>query len=66
MGSFTWATILPIVVKIVGGLVTLISPELRTEITNVITGLQNKAKSTSNPWDNVLATLLADVFGVQG
>ena len=39
-------------------IVTVMSPELRKGLEDVINGLEEQAKSTKNPWDDILVGLL--------
>lgn len=39
-------------------IVTVMSPELRKGLEDVINGLETQAKKTANPWDDILVGLL--------
>lgn len=39
-------------------IVTVMSPQLRKGLEDVINGLEEQAKSTDNPWDDILVGLL--------
>jgi len=39
-------------------LVTVLSPELRAGLVELLDGLEEKAKATSNEWDDVLVAML--------
>lgn len=63
MAATVWKAVEPILVKVLGGLLTLVTPELKTELQSIVTGFYKKSLSTPNPWDDFLAGLLMDVFG---
>ena len=39
-------------------IVTVMSPELRKGLEDVVNGLETQAKETANPWDDILVGLL--------
>lgn len=39
-------------------IVTVMSPELRKVLEDVVNGLETQAKKTANPWDDILVGLL--------
>lgn len=63
MGAVIWSAVEPILVKVLGGIITLVTPELKTELQTLLTGFYKKSLATPNPWDDMLAGLLMDVFG---
>ena len=62
--GFGFTTILKILQTVVSGVVSFVSPELRSELTDVINNFHKKAVASGNPWDTILSTLLADVLGI--
>ncbi len=40
----------------------LVTPSLRPVLCTLLTEFKNKAAETSNPWDDLLANLLYDMF----
>jgi hypothetical protein len=46
-------------------IVPMISDELRNLIKDVITSLEEKAKTTPNTWDDVLVVLLKGILAVR-
>lgn len=51
--------------KIVQTVTKQISPELRKAIVDFILDFEQKAKETSNPWDNTLAYILKVLFAIE-
>ena len=45
-------------VKLATMLVSMLSPELRAFLQDFVNALEEKAKATDNPWDNVGVALL--------
>lgn len=41
------------------------SEPLRTAVKNTVVELDRKAKTTPNPWDNILVSFLAGLLGVE-
>lgn len=44
--------------RLITMIVTVMSPELRKGLEDVINGLETQAKRTENPWDDILVGLL--------
>lgn len=44
--------------KLITMVVTVMSPELRKGLEDVLNGLEAQAKKTANPWDDILVGLL--------
>lgn len=42
--------------------VTVMSPELRKGLEDVVNGLETQAKKTANPWDDILVGLLKTIL----
>jgi len=42
--------------------VTVMSPELRKGLEEVINGLETQAKKTANPWDDILVGMLKSLL----
>ena len=50
------------ILRLIGLIVTVASPELRASLEEWITALEKNAKSTSNPWDDILVAMLKTVL----
>jgi len=46
------------ILRLITMIVTVMSPELRKGLEDVINGLDAQAKKTANPWDDILVGLL--------
>lgn len=46
------------ILQLITMIVTVMSPELRKGLEDVINGLDAQAKKTANPWDDILVGLL--------
>lgn len=46
------------ILQLITMIVTVMSPELRKGLEDVINGLETQAKKTANPWDDILVGLL--------
>ncbi|GAI95016.1 unnamed protein product [marine sediment metagenome] len=53
------------IARLLGLVITVISPELKKEIENLITILEEKAKKTVNPWDDILVGLLKSILFIK-
>ena len=42
--------------------VSVVSPEIRTGVTALLQDLEDKAKKTANPWDDMLVALLKQIM----
>lgn len=50
------------ILRLITLVVTVMSPELRKGLEDVINGLDAQAKKTANPWDDILVGLLKTVL----
>lgn len=48
--------------RIITMVVTVMSPELRIGLENVLNDLEAQAKKTANPWDDILVGLLRNLL----
>ena len=48
--------------RLIGLIVTVMSPELRKGLEDVISDLEMRAKKTANPWDDVLVGVLKTIL----
>lgn len=46
------------ILRLIGLVVTVASPELRKMLTEWLTTLEANAKKTANPWDDILVSML--------
>jgi len=46
------------ILQLITMIVTVMSPELRKGLEDVINSLETQAKKTANPWDDILVGLL--------
>jgi len=60
--GFTW--IIGILVQIFSTIMPIITPTLKKELEEFLTGLYNKAKETPNPWDDFLLKFLLRMLGI--
>jgi len=49
-------------IQLIGLVVSVMSPELRKGLEDVINGLETQAKKTANPWDDMLVRLLKSLL----
>jgi len=57
-----WSVIIDIVIKLVRGLLPLMSVELTELIQNWIMDFRERSRKTSNPWDDLIADFLYELF----
>jgi len=50
------------ILQLITMIVTVMSPELRKGLEDVINGLETQAKKTANPWDDILVGLLKSLL----
>lgn len=50
------------ILRLIGLVVSVASPELRKMLEEWIKGLEAQAKQTANPWDDVLVAMLKTVL----
>ena len=50
------------ILRLIGLVVNVASPELRKLIEQWLTNLESQAKKTANPWDDVLVAMLKTVL----
>ena len=50
------------VLKILSMILPLITPEIKNALCGLIKDLKERAAKTSNPWDDIVAELLEDLF----
>lgn len=50
------------ILRIIGLIVSVASPELRKAIEQMFNNLEQQAKATKNPWDDVLVGLLKSLI----
>lgn len=43
-------------------ILTVVSPQLRVFLTEILTDLETKAKQTDNPWDDMFVALLKAIL----
>jgi len=46
------------ILKLIGLIISVASPELRKMIETMLTNLEQQAKATKNPWDDILVGML--------
>lgn len=46
------------ILRLIGLVITVASPELRKGLTEWLDNLETQAKKTANPWDDILVSLL--------
>lgn len=46
------------ILRLIGLVVTVASPELRKQLEEWIANLEEQAKNTANPWDDILVGML--------
>ena len=60
--GFTW--IINILIQVFSTILPVITPQLNKELTEFLVGLYNKAKETSNPWDDFLVKFLLRILAI--
>jgi hypothetical protein len=60
-----WATIITIVLAILKPLLKIITPKLEEELKVWIRDFKVKCLATPNPWDDLLAEFLGEIFDVE-
>lgn len=50
------------IVKLIGLIFSVASPELRQMLEDVLSTFEQKAKATKNPWDDILVGLLRQLL----
>ena len=51
--------------RLIGMIITVLSPELKTGLTEFVAKLEADAKKTPNPWDDIFVGLLKTLFGIK-
>lgn len=54
-----------IIALALGTLLKIISPEVRSALSDAINSLYKKAKNTENPWDDFFVEFLAEILNVK-
>lgn len=62
--AVTWGVFLDIAIRVLKPLLKLLSAEVRTLLTDLVTKFYAKAKTTDNPWDDFVAGLLMELLGI--
>lgn len=60
--GFTW--ILTILIQIFSTIMPIITPQLKKALEDFLIELYNKAKETTNPWDDFLLKFLLRMLGI--
>jgi hypothetical protein len=60
----TWSFWVNLAAKIVGAILSLVTPEIKQLLADLLNNLYKKAVATPNPWDDKLVELLAEIVGV--
>lgn len=60
--SFPW--IINLLVTVLGPIMGLLTPMIRTELEKLVVKLYQHAESTPNPWDDFLAEFLLKILGL--
>ena len=50
------------ILRLIGLIITVASPELRKSLVTMITTLEQQAKATKNPWDDILVGMLKQLL----
>jgi len=53
------------ILRLIGMIITVLSPELKTGLTEFVAKLEADAKKTPNPWDDIFVGLLKTLFGIK-
>jgi len=53
------------ILRIIGMVVGVMSPELRTGMTKWVKNMEVEAKKTPNPWDDIFVGLLKSILGIR-
>jgi hypothetical protein len=61
----TWSRILALVAGVLGKLILLLSPEIRTMITSGLEAWWEHAKETENAFDDIFVKALYDIFDIE-
>lgn len=48
--------------RLIGLVIGIVSPEIRTGVTELLDRLEEKAKKTDNPWDDMLVAMLKQIM----
>ncbi|GAH91451.1 unnamed protein product [marine sediment metagenome] len=48
--------------KLIGLVIGVVSPELRTGVARLLDKLEEQAKRTANPWDDILVAMLKQIM----
>jgi len=51
--------------RLIGLVVGVVSPEIKTSVAALLNKLEEQAKQTANPWDDMLVALLKQVMIVK-
>jgi len=63
--SITYNFFVSLAIKVLGAIISVISPEIRKLVEKVVNELYEEARKTSNPWDDFFVKLLAAILGVK-
>jgi len=63
--SITYNFFVSLAIKVLGAIISVISPEIRRLVERTVNNLYEEAKKTSNPWDDFFVKLLAAILGVK-
>lgn len=48
--------------RLIGLVIGVVSPEIRTGVKELLDILEKKAKQTANPWDDILVAMLRQIM----
>lgn len=48
--------------KLIALVIGVVTPEIRTGVTELLDKLEEKAKKTANPWDDILVAMLKQII----
>jgi|2_EtaG_2_1085320.scaffolds.fasta_scaffold51984_2 hypothetical protein len=60
-----WGPFLKIAAKVLGVIVTALTPEIRDMVSDTIKGWEAKAEETENPWDDHFVAILKEILGIK-
>ena len=53
-----------VITRLIQEMVNIASPEIRQLLQKLIVSLEEHAKATPNPWDNILVAILKTILGL--
>lgn len=54
-----------LIMRLIGLVLTVMTPELRTELLQFVANLEAQAKGTPNPWDDMFVAVLKTVLNIK-